>query len=293
VLHYGIYVLAGLASALIVIFRGSVHLLIPLYAVGVFLAFTMSQTGMVKHWLLMARNRKESLAKHWWSLLMNGLGAFFSGVALVVIAVTKFLHGAWIVCLIIPLLVKYFQRVHLYYQAFHRAVVHLKKEKLPLDTARGMRVILTVGGLTPVVEHAIGVAKRFSTDITAVYVADDPEVGERIRQAWDPSDREGIPLVIIPSPYREIVGPLRDYVHSIHEESPNVMINLMVPCIVTDLAFDEYLHNGIADLISDELRYNEGVIVTQVPFLVDVSTHLSRISSEPSVAMGKVTRRQH
>ncbi|MCL5677239.1 MAG: APC family permease [Firmicutes bacterium] len=267
VFNGGIILLAGLASALIVLFRGSVHLLIPLYAVGVFLAFTMSQSGMVVHWL---KRAKATGVRPRWSIFINGLGAFLSGVVLVVIAMTKFLHGAWIVTIVIPILVGYFFYVHQYYRRFRARVESLLDEHMALDDASKVRVVLTIGGLSPVIDHSMKVARRISKDITAVYVAVEPEEGERIRRKWDVRRHGGVQLTVIPSAYRTVVEPLHRFLAKMQEEDPGTLINLLVPVIVTNEAFDSYLHNGTADQILRELRFTEGVIITVIPFYVNM-----------------------
>jgi amino acid transporter len=271
VFHYGIFMLGLLASALIVVFRGDVHLLIPLYAVGVFLAFTMSQTGMVVHWLKVARQAGESLRRHSWSIFINTLGAVLSGVALVVIAFTKFTHGAWIVCIIVPSLIAYFMHVHSYYDRFRVRVESLMEQPMTIDNATRVKVVLTIGGLSPVIDHAMKVARRISDDITAVYVAVEPELGEKYQRKWDLRRHAGVPLVVLPSPYRDVAGPLRKYLDKLRLETPDAVINLLVPVIVTNEPFDNYLHNGAADHLLRELRYTEGIIVTEIPFYVNMS----------------------
>jgi len=237
VFHYGIIILAAAASALIIGFRGDVHLLIPLYAVGVFLAFTMIQTGMIIHWLKIAQRPGESLGKHWWSITINSLGALLSVVALVMVVLTKFSHGAWIVTIIIPVVVAYFRHVHSYYRRFRDRVEDLQQTHM------------TIGGLTPVIDHAMKVAARISTDITAVYVATDPDQGEKVKRKWDQARHGGTPLVVLDAPYREVIPPLRRYLDRLRVEYPTTLINLLVPVVVTNEPFDEYLHNGTADLI--------------------------------------------
>jgi hypothetical protein len=278
-------VLAGLSTLLVVLFRGSTHLLIPLYAVGVFLAFTMSQTGMVVHWFKIAKRPGESLRRHSWPIFINSLGALLSGVALVIIAITKFLLGAWIVCIVIPLLIAYFLHVHGYYERFRARVESLIDERMTIDRPGKVKVILTIGGLSPVIDHSLRIARRISGDITAVYVAVEPEAGEKIRQKWDLRRHGGTPLVVLPSPYREVVEPLRRYLDRLHLEQPDTVINLLVPVVVTNEPFDEYLHNGHADHILRELRYTEGIIVTEIPFYVNMGPDADRvIAYEPKQA---------
>ncbi|HWI62786.1 MAG TPA: APC family permease [Symbiobacteriaceae bacterium] len=277
VFHYGILVLTALASVLLVIFRGDVHLLIPLYAVGVFLAFTMSQTGMIIHWFRIAKAPGESLRKHTWSIFINSLGAVLSGVALVITAITKFMLGAWIVVLIVPLLVLYFRHVHEYYVRFRSRVEGLLAESMTIDDARKVKVVLTIGGLSPVIDHSMRVARRLSDDITAVYVAVDPAIGDKVQRKWDLERHGGVRLTVLPSPYRNLVEPLREYLDGLLAENPGTLINLLVPVIVTNEPFDQYLHNGAADQILRELRYSEGILVTEIPFYVNMSQQAERV----------------
>lgn len=272
----GIYLLALLASTLIVIFKGSVHLLIPLYAIGVFLAFTMSQTGMVIHWFKIARKPGESLHKHSWSIFINGLGALLSGIALVVIAITKFAHGAWIVLIVIPTLLTYFHYVHQYYTRFKDRVESLQNEHMSIDDAQDVKVIMTIGGLSPVIDHSLQVARRISQDITAVYVATDPELGEKVARKWDLERHKGVQLKVLPSPFRNVVPPLRKYLNELRQQNPHTVINLLVPVVVTNDPLDAYLHNGTADQIYRELRFSEGILVTVIPFYVNMDPEADR-----------------
>lgn len=283
----GIVLLAALASALIVIFRGSVHLLIPLYAVGVFLAFTMSQIGMVVHWLKQARATGKFET---WSILVNGLGACLSGLALVIITITKFASGAWIVTIIIPLMISYFTYVAHYYRRFKGRVESLQTEHMTLDDAQNVKVVLTIGGLSPVIDHSFRVARKLSSDITAVYVAVEPAEGERIRRKWDIARHDGVPLTVLESPYRDVTGPLRTFLDRLLVDSPGTLINLLVPVIITNQSNDEYLHNGTADQIVRDLRYSEGILITVIPFFVnmtpDAKTVIVRDRSKEPVRAG-------
>ena len=286
VFHYGIYLLAGLASVLVVLFQGSTHLLIPLYAVGVFTAFTLSQTGMVVHWVKVARQKAEPLRKHWWSLTLNALGGFLCAVVLVIIAVTKFTHGAWIVMILIPAMVAYFKHVHSYYSRFRARVESLIDQPMTIDHANRVKVVLTIGGLSPVIDHAMQVARRISDDITAVYVAVEPELGAKYQQKWDLERHRGVPLVVLPSPFRDVTEPLRRYLDGLRAENPDALINLLVPVVVTNEPFDDYLHNGAADQILRELRYTEGTIVTEIPFYVNMGARGARVLAYTPAVQG-------
>ncbi|MHB0885400.1 MAG: APC family permease [Bacillota bacterium] len=287
VLNYGVYLLAGLASALVVVFRGSTHLLIPLYAVGVFAAFTLSQTGMVVHWVREARRTGQPLRKHGWSLTINALGAFLSGIVLVIIGITKFTHGAWIVLILVPLLVAYALHVRGYYARFKQRVESLLGEHMAIDDARRVKAVLTIGGLSPVIDHSMRVARRISDDVTAVYVAVEPELGEKVQGKWDLKRHRGVPLVVLPSPYRDVVGPLREYVEGLRTASPGLLINLLVPVVVTNEPFDTYLHNGTAEMLLRELRYSEGILVTVIPFYVDMDPRAAHAIATASPVQSK------
>ncbi|PZN09428.1 MAG: amino acid permease [Bacillota bacterium] len=263
----GIGVLAACAALLLVLFRGNTHRLIPLYAVGVFTAFTLSQTGMVVHWL---RERRRGTGRHTWSLLVNGLGAVACTGVLVIVLLTKFVQGGWVAVVIIPSLVVYFLSVKHYYERFLDRVAALEAEHMRIDTAGRIKVVLAVGGLSPVIRHAVRVARRLSPDVVAVHVATDPEYGEQIRRGWRPEEYGGIPLEVLESPYRDVVGPLRAYLDRQLAENPGLVINLLVPAIVTNDPFDGYLHNGTASQVLRELLYSEGVLVTVIPFYVDL-----------------------
>lgn len=267
VYNRGITLLAVLAITLIIIFRGSVHLLIPLYAVGVFLAFTLSQTGMVVHWV---KHYKATGKLPAWSIFINGLGAILCAVVLVVITLTKFTSGAWIVALIIPITIAYFFHVHDYYVRFRARVESLLDEHMIIDDARKIKVVLTIGHLSPVIDHSLKVARKISDDITAVFVAVDPQEGERIARKWDVQRHRGVQLKVLPSPYRTVAGPLRRYLEELLESNRGTIINLLVPIILTNDPFDDYLHNGTADQVLRDLRFSEGIIITVIPFYVNV-----------------------
>lgn len=264
----GITLLAGFASLLLVLFQGSTHRLIPLYAVGVFTAFTLSQTGMVVHWV---RERRRGTGRHTWSLLVNGLGALACAGVLVIVVLTKFALGGWVAVVIIPSLVLYFLSVKHYYERFLERVTALEKERMRIDTAGRIKVVLAIGGLSPVIDHAARVACRLSPDVVAVHVATEPEYGEHIRRAWQPEKYGGIPLKVLESPFRDVVGPLRAFLDRLLAENPGTVINLLVPAIVTNDPFDGYLHNGTASQILRELVYSEGVLITVIPFYVDLT----------------------
>lgn len=264
----GLAVLTLLSSLVVILFGASTHRLIPLYAVGVFTAFTLSQSGMVVHWL---KERRRTGRLRLWPLLLNGAGALTTAVVLAVVTATKFRLGAWIVILVIAALVPYFLSVRDYYDRFLHRIRALERERMRIDVARQVKVVLAVGGLSPVIDHAMRVARRLSDDIVAVHVATDPEYGEKIRRKWDVQRHGGTQLVVLESPYRDVVGPLRHYLDELLAANPGVMVNLLVPVIVTNDPFDAYLHNATAQHILRELVYSEGVLITVIPFYVNMA----------------------
>src|SRR6266851_4303634 len=197
----GILILAGLAAALIVVFGGDTHALIPLYAVGVFISFTLSQAGMVRHWLTDGGGWR-------WRLAVNGVGALVTGAVTVVIAVTKFTHGAWIVVLLIPLLVLGFRAIHRHYDtvAHELSLEHLVEEP-PVNNT----VLVLVGDLHMGVVKALRYAQSLSPSPKAVYVELDPSATARLEERWSKGGC-GVPLVVLASPYRSMLRPLLDYI---------------------------------------------------------------------------------
>lgn len=275
VYRHGIVTLAGISSLLVLIFK-DVHSLIPLYAVGVFVAFTLSQTGMVVHWFKQTgvHSLTGAIASgklKWWPVFINSIGALICAVVSVVIAWTKFFGGAWLVVVIVPVIVVYFLSVKRYYRRFQVSLDRLKKARLPIDAPTEVRVILAIGGVNPVADHALRVAKHMSSDVTAVFVAEELADAQHIRTNWEKRYPD-TPLVILDSPYRSVVSPLRDYVHGLLRSKGGEVVHLMMPVVVTNQHFDKYLHNGTADQLIQELRFTPGLLITEIPFQVDINT---------------------
>ena len=254
----GILILSFLSSLLVVLFRGDTHALIPLYAVGVFTAFTLSQAGMVRHWF-------KQKGKGWRkSLVINGIGGITTGVVLVIIAVEKFTHGAWIVLIAIPLLVLVTRKVHQHYVSVG--------EQLSIETCvtaekeyKHHSVIVPISGLQQAVVSAIKYAKALSDDVTAVYVYIDPVETARLRERWD-QHCMGVRLEILHSPYRSIREPLMDYIDSIREQHKDGIITVVLPEFVPSKWWHHLLHNQTALFIKGILLFKKGVVSTSVPF---------------------------
>jgi amino acid transporter len=252
----GILILAGLAAALIVVFGGDTHALIPLYAVGVFISFTLSQAGMVRHWLT------DGGAGWRWRLGVNGVGALVTGAVTVVIAVTKFTHGAWIVVLLIPLLVLGFRSIYRHYDtvAHELSLEHLVEEP-PVNNT----VLVLVGDLHMGVVKALRYAQSLSPSPKAVYVELDPSATARLEERWSKGGC-GVPLVVLASPYRSMLRPLLDYIGRIRERDANSVVTIVIPEFVPRRWWQHLLHNQTALLVKGALLFRRGVVVVDVPF---------------------------
>lgn len=257
----GIMILGLFSAGLLILFHGTTHYLVPLYAVGVFLSFTMSQSGMVRH--------------HWkkrepgWrlSLLINGLGAFVTFIVLIVVASTKFAHGAWVVIALIPILVMWFRQTREHYRkaSAQLALVEEVNFKKPINHV----VVLPISGIHKGVIDAIKYSKSISKDVRIVYVELDPAATERLRSQWDKLDT-GLPLVILPSPYRSIVTPILNYIRSVDREAEDDMLTVVIPEFVTARWWEGIYHNQTAFLIRAALLYEKGKVVSSVRY------HLTR-----------------
>jgi amino acid transporter len=244
----GMLVLAGLTGILIVVFGGDTHALIPLFAVGVFLAFTLSQAGMVVHWW---KQRGPG-----WQLkaIINGLGAVTTTVTLLVVAVSKFLDGAWIVILLMPLIVLGFNAVRRHYQEIAGELT-LKGAAPILEPMPSPRVVLPVSGIHRGVIEALRYARSISDRVTAVYVEVNPGDGDRMRSQWQDWG-QGVPLVVVPSPYRSIVGPLLDFLDKTDQQSNDGQLaTIIMPEFVPAHWWENLLHNQTAWLLRLALLY--------------------------------------
>jgi hypothetical protein len=247
----------GLVSALLlVIFHGNTHALIPLYAVGVFLSFTLSQLGMVRHWY-------DNPGPGWRrKMVVNLAGGVTTAVVTVVIAASKFLHGAWVVVLLIPLLVMGFQGVRRHY-TFVRESLSLEGYKPPAPPT-GHLVVVLIAGVHRGVLEALRYARSISANVTALSVEIDPEVTERVRERWKLWSG-GIPLTVLKSSYRSVVRPLSDYLDDYLEKNPSHLVTVVLPEFIPTHWWHHLMHNQTAFLIKTALLFKHGVIVTSVP----------------------------
>lgn len=255
----GIIGLSFASIFLIYLFRGQTHLLIPLYAVGVFLSFTLSQSGMVLHHL---NERKPGWFR---SLCFNGLGAATTFVVLVVIGFTKFIHGAWMVILLIPILVFIFTRIHRHYLAVGRELTLIGHDAPPLLEKVKHTVIVPVSGVHRGVIDALRYALSISDDVRACYVELDSAATERIQKEWVKWARD-VPFVVLKSPYRSVISPVLKYIDDVEQITHGDMITIVIPEFVTRKWWHQLLHNQTALMIRTALLFRRGKVVTSVRY---------------------------
>ena len=252
----GILILSGLAALLLVIFGGDTHALIPLYAVGVFLSFTLSQASMVRRWL---RLKEEGW---WWRWWLNAIGALVTGLVMITIAATKFTHGAWIVVLLIPALVAVFVMVHRHYE---EVAVQLSLDAFSPPPPMTNTVLVLVGDIHRGVIKAIQYAQTLSPNAKAVFVETDPERTRRLEEKWGRYGM-GVPLIVLTSPYRSLLGPLTKYVDHLQNQGENHVVTIVLPEFIPARWWQLGLHNQTAFLIKGAMLFHKNVIVTDVPY---------------------------
>src|SRR2546421_1416180 len=286
----GVILLAAFSGLLVWAFRGDTSRLIPLYAVGVFLSFTLSQAGMVVHWwregkatqaardaarggsathpVSVARSSSNFGAverkSHWRkSLAGNGLGAIATCVVLIIFIATKFIHGAWVVVALIPLLVLMFLKIHRHYVDVAR---QLSTEGLSPLRPIDHEVIVPISGIHRGVIAALQYAKSIAPHhVTAVYVNLDDEATRRLREKWDQWG-SGVNLVVVASPYRSLARPLFNYVDRVRRVSPNILITIVLPEFVPAKWWQNLLHNQNTLFLKGALLFKKGVVVANVPY---------------------------
>ena len=274
----GIIALAIISALLVFIFQASVTALIPLYAIGVFMAFTLSQAGMAHRWWKVGHLAPDQEVKergstlHYesdWQLKMiiNGFGAVCTGIVVIVFGVTKFPDGAWIIVVIVPLLVYIFSYIHNHYRRL-AAQLSLERYGAPPPLGRH-RVILPISGVHRGTLAALHYARRLSDDVTAVHVSIDPAEAERVQQKWEIWG-DGTRLVILDSPYRLMLEPLLDYIEDmVARRLPKEIITVVVPEFVPKHWQNTFLHTNTAELLRSALLRRPGLIITDVPYQVE------------------------
>jgi hypothetical protein len=261
----GILLLGGLAALLMIIFGASTHALIPLYAVGVFISFTLNQAGMVRHWL--------KLRGPGWrrSALVNGVGAAATGVVLIVVTGTKLMHGAWIVLLLLMILILFFRAIHRHYQEVANQLSLTRRWPTPVHQHT---VIVPVAGLHRGVLKAVQYARILEGDLHVVTVEIDVQETAKLSTRWQELLPE-TPLEVLPSPYRSVITPLLEFVDRFLQEEGDY-VTLVVPQFVPARWWHHILHNETAWLLKLGLLYGRRDWRGRFRIITDVPFYLSR-----------------
>jgi len=283
----GIIVLAGVAILLVWMFKGNTSALIPLYAIGVFVCFTLSQAGMVMRW-------RRLKSPGWrWRALLNGVGAVATAAVAIVQVVTKFTSGAWIVVVIIPVIIVLLQKIHRHYDVFSKEVRYTGHAPLMFmhHTA-----VVPVNGITKPIAGALVYATTISEDVRAVYVGVDPEASERLKASWREWDI-GVELIILPSPFRSVIRPTVDYVKGLISSGEADLVTVVVAEVVPHKWWEHLLHNKTALFVRTAFLFRSNVVVTSVPYLLGRAARLGDLLhhdelldndvEEPAAALSK------
>ena len=256
----GIIVLSVFAGLLIVVFHGDTQSLLPLYMIGVFVSFTLSQTGMVIHWRRLREPGWRS------SAVVNGIGAVVTAIVLVIVAITKALEGAWIIILLIPCLVAVFRATRRHYD---RVAAQLRVQEWAQPPRRHNMVLVPISGVQRAVVEALQYARSMSDDVQAVYVNVDQGATDALKRDWSRWG-EGVRLTVLESPFRSLMEPLLEHIEQTQQENPEGYVTVILPEFLPARWWHHLLHNQKALLIKGALLFKKNVIVTSVPF------HLAR-----------------
>ena len=252
----GIVVLAFGSIFLVILFKGSVHALIPLFAIGVFLSFTLSQAGMVRRW---TRTRTAG-----WKVkaFTNGLGALVTGIVTVVFGVVKFASGAWVVVLLIPLLILLLSAIRRHYVSAEKQL-HLSGETACAPVHH--HVLILVSDLHKGILPALQYARAISGNVEALHIGIDPRRVAFLREHWD-HYANGVPLVVLDSPYRELVDPVLDYIDALQRNAENGLVTVVIPEALTGNWLSDLLHGQAGIRLLWPLRSKAGVVAVHVPY---------------------------
>jgi amino acid transporter len=260
----GIMVLGASAVILLIVFQAETHSLIPLYAVGVFVGFTLAQAGLVRHW------RRERTRGAQVSLIINLVGAIITGIVTVIVAATKFIDGAWITVAGIVVLVFFFQRIHAHYSYVHEQLeLGPGDGEGPIvpepDHRRGRPVLVPVDELNQAVMQTVRYAQTVSENVTGVHVTDDVDEGEDLRDRWERL-LPGIPLVVIESPYRSLLAPMLTYIDAVDQADPGTSITVVLPEFVPAHFWEGLLHNQSTARLKRALMHRPNTVLIDIPY---------------------------
>jgi amino acid transporter len=259
---YGIVILAGVAGLLLIAFQGDTHLLIPLYSVGVFVCFTLSQVGMVRHWIV-------DHGSGWrWRAVVNAFGGLLTLVVLIVVVSVKFAGGAWLVVVLVPILVGLMLFIHRQYATSARALA-LRPDQVVAPPHREERVVVPISGLSRAVVQAVNVGRSISSDVRAVLVVDDHAYAEQVRDEWA-RQVPGVSLVIVESPYRALTGPFLSYLDVLDQAwSPDKdapITFVVIPEYVPRHWWERILYNQTTSQLRRALLGRPNTVITNVPY---------------------------
>ena len=256
----GILILSGFAIVLIVAFGGDTHALLPLYAIGVFISFTLSQSGMVRRWL---RLRERGWR---WRMCVNGVGAAVTGVVMMTLTFTKFMEGAWIVVVVIPVLVATFLVMHRHYD---EVAAELSLDQFEGPGEMQHTVLVLVGDVHRGVVRAVQYARTLAPTaaVRGVYVETDPGKTSRLEEKWAAWGL-GVPLVVLTSPYRSLLRPLLDYLDQIQARGDDQVVTIVLPEFLPRHWWQHVLHNQTALLVKGALLFRKNTVVADVPYLL-------------------------
>lgn len=277
VFHNGIISLAVVSSILIILFDAREHRLLPLYAVGVFISFTLSQSGMVRHWLKERAKPDFKMTSGWYFKLgMNAFGAVATFIVGMILMITKFAEGAWIVIVTIPLLMFLFTRIHKHYETVAKSLTLDGLTPGPLKRVTShvvnQPVVVLMNSLNRSSLQALEYALTLSDNVRVCTIGVDDETVDRLRARWEEWDLGYIPLDIVSSPYREVGTPLIEYLHQLDKDAPHVMPTMVVlPQFVVLTWWENLLHNQTSNtirdsLLRDQIATGRGRAVIDVPY---------------------------
>jgi len=255
----GITLLGGTAAALLLIFQADVNRLIPLYAFGVFLSFTLSQTGMVRHWFRL----KESGWVH--SAVISGIGGTTTGVVALIVGTTNFAAGAWISMVAIAFLALVLWSIYTHYSGVQRETA-VPPDTI-LETGRKQReaVIVPVEDISMATLRTVDYARRISSNVTALHVTDDLEQGQALRKQWEATVLD-VPFRIIHSPFRSFVAPLIHYIDLLDRADPGQYVTVVMPEFRTRWPWQRWLHNQSARRLKNALMERPNTVIVEVPY---------------------------
>jgi amino acid transporter len=256
----GVLFLAGAAGVLIIAFGGLTNKLIPLYAVGVFTSFTLSQFGMVRH------HQKEKEKGYKRNIVINGVGSVATGIVTIIIAATKFTEGAWIVLVIIPLIILLFRAIHRHYKSVQEGLAVTPDFKV---RKMNHTVVVLVGSVHRGVLEALAYSKSLRPNkLLALSVVSDEEEQAKIEAQWREFNLD-VPLEILYSPYRELARPVLRYVDELDAQRDNDIVTIVIPEFVVGSRFGQLLHNQSALFLKGRLLFRKNTVVTSVPYHVE------------------------